>query len=170
MSTLTLRSPARYTTRLAAFLALTMVFGISGNAAVQADGPFTSLAGTWFGGGQISLSGGNTERLRCRAYYNPKDGGAALGLAILCASTSYKIELRSQLRSESGRISGTWEERSFNAAGSVSGRATSGNINLSITGGVSATMSVAYGAQQQKVSITTDGAGFDSVTISLSRG
>jgi hypothetical protein len=30
-------------------------------------------------------------------------------------------------------------------------------------------MSVAYGAQQQKVSITTEGAGFDSVMISLSR-
>jgi hypothetical protein len=169
MSTVTLRSPARSIARLAVFLALTMAFGISGNATVQADGPFTTLAGTWFGGGQISLSGGNTERLRCRAYYNLKEGGASLGLAILCASTSYKIELRSQLRSDSGRISGTWEERSFNAAGTVTGRATGGSINLSITGGVSATMSVAYGAQQQKVSITTEGAGFDSVMISLSR-
>jgi hypothetical protein len=164
-----LRSPARYGARLALFFALATALAISGNATVQADGPFSSLAGTWFGGGQISLKGGNTERLRCRAYYNLKDGGASLGLAILCASTSYKIELRSLLHSDAGRITGSWEERSFNAAGTVTGRATSGSLNLSITGGVSGSMSVAYGASQQKVSITTEGAGFEGVSISLSR-
>ena len=164
-----LKSPARYSAQLALFLALATTFGISDSATAQADSPFSGLAGTWFGGGQISLKGGNTERLRCRAYYNLKDGGASLGLAILCASTSYKIELRSQLRSDSGRITGSWEERSFNAAGTVTGRATATNLSLTITGGVSASMSVAYGASQQKVSITTDGAGFEGVSISLSR-
>jgi len=165
----TLSAPTRGMGRMALLFVLAMAFAIPGETTVHADGPFSMLAGTWFGGGQINLKGGNTERLRCRAYYNLKDGGSSLGLAILCASTSYKIELRSLLHADSGRITGSWEERSFNAAGTVTGRASSGNINLSITGGVSGSMSVAYGASQQKVSITTEGAGFEGVSISLSR-
>lgn len=165
-----LRSLVLPTARVATFLLLATAFSVSGNAAVQADGPFSSLAGTWAGAGQVNLKGGNVERLRCRAYYSPKDGGASLGLAILCASTSYKLELRSTLHANSGRVTGSWEERTFNATGTVTGRAISGNISLSITGGVSGSMSVAYGSSHQKVSITTEGTGFEGVSISLARG
>jgi hypothetical protein len=168
--TVYLRSLALHSTRIATFLVLATAFAISGNATVQADGPFSSLAGSWSGAGQITLRGGNTERLRCRAYYNAKDGGASLGIAILCASTSYKLELRSTLHADSGRITGSWEERTFNAAGTLTGRATSGNISLSITGGVSGSMSLAFGGMHQKVSITAEGTGFEGVSISLARG
>jgi hypothetical protein len=144
-------------------------FGLSVRASAEADGPFSSLAGTWFGGGQINLKDGKTERLRCRGYYSLKDGGSSLGLAILCASTGYKIELRSVLHSHSEEITGSWEERTFNAAGQVTGRATGGNITLSITGGISGSMSLIYSGSQQKVLIQTDGTGFEGVSITLAR-
>jgi hypothetical protein len=91
---------------LVLFIAMATAFALSGNASVESDGPFSSLAGTWYGGGQINLKGGNTERLRCRGYYSLKNGGSSLGMAILCASTGYKIELRSVLHSHSEVITG----------------------------------------------------------------
>ena len=135
-----------------------------------AQSPFAGLDGAWTGSGQVRLENGSKERLSCRAYYTPKDSGAGLGMAIRCASQSYSIEVRSTLRYEQGRVTGSWEERSFNAAGNLSGRASGGNLNLTITGGVSGTMSVALGAGRQTVSITTDTAGLRGVSVQMTRG
>ena len=98
--------------------------------------------------------------------------GAALGIAIRCASTSYKVELRSQLQAQSGRVSGSWEERNFNAAGSVSGQASESRISLTVVGGgMTGTMNVSSsGGAQQSVVITTQGTGLKSVNITLSKG
>ncbi|HEX4893075.1 MAG TPA: hypothetical protein VFV47_07275 [Hyphomicrobiaceae bacterium] len=137
----------------------------------QAETPFLSLSGTWSGGGQVKFSSGNAEALRCRAYYTPKDTGQSLGLSIRCASQSNKIELRANLNYQSGRVTGSWEERTFNAAGNVTGQASVGKINLSINGGgFSGSMSVGTTGSQQSVVIQTDGIGMQSVNISLSRG
>ena len=137
----------------------------------KAESPFTVLNGSWSGGGQIRFAGGNSEALKCKAYYTPKDAGAGVGLSIRCASASSKIELRANLVSQGGRVSGNWEERTFNAAGDVAGQVTGNRISLAITGGgFSGTMSVATTGSSQTVSITTDGIGLKGVNISLSRG
>lgn len=139
--------------------------------AAHADTPlFAVLTGTWSGAGQIRLEGGSTESLKCRAFYTSKDDGAGLGLAIRCASTSNKIELRATLTYDDGKISGSWEERQFNAGGSVTGQASSSRINLTITGGgVSGSMTVALNGGTQSVSIQTNGIGLKAVNINLSR-
>ena len=80
--------------------------------------------------------GGNAEALKCRAYYTPKDAGASVGLAIRCASPSNKIELRATLTSAGGRVSGNWEERTFNAMGDVSGQATNTLVTVDLAEGV----------------------------------
>lgn len=141
-------------------------------AAAAADSPlFATLNGSWSGAGQIRLEGGSTESLRCRAFYTSKDDGAGLGLAIRCASTSNKIELRAALSYDDGKISGTWEERQFNAGGSVTGRTSSSRITLDITGGgVSGSMTVTLNGSTQSVSIQTTGIGLKAVNINLSRG
>ncbi|CAN0390326.1 unnamed protein product, partial [Phaeothamnion confervicola] len=119
----------------------------------RAEGTISNLAGSWSGGGQLRLDDGRTERLSCRANYSPRDGGSGLGMSIRCASQSYKIELRSSMRVDSGRVSGTWEERSFNAGGSLSGRSTSGQLSVSFIGSMSGSLSVSYGGSSQRVSI-----------------
>jgi hypothetical protein len=132
--------------------------------------PFTQLGGSWSGGGKVSFADGKSERITCRAYYNPK-GGDELGLAIRCASVSYKIDIRANLQNENGRLSGRWEERTFNAEGDVTGKASNGNIRMDIAGGgLTGSMSVSYGSSTQAVSISTEGVGLKGVTISLSRG
>jgi hypothetical protein len=133
--------------------------------------PFAELTGAWNGAGQIRLEGGKTERVTCKAYYTPKDEGAAIGIALRCASTSYSIDLRSNLESVNGRVTGSWEERTFNAAGNVTGRASNGNVSVAISGGgLSGSMSVSFGGTSQQVSITTSGTALKGVSISLQKG
>lgn len=156
--------------RLACFAATFATVTMSQSAEAASAGPFRSLEGSWSGAGRILLEGGNSERLSCRANYGQRDGGSRLSMSIRCASSSYKIELRASLASSSGAISGTWEERTFNAGGSVTGRVSGGALNLAFRGNVDGSMAVSLGDRQQRVSITTNGGGFRGVTISLSRG
>lgn len=152
---------------------LAMAVGIlSGAAAMSAaaEGPFSALSGTWSGSGQMRFAGGNAEALKCRAFYTPKDTGASMGLAIRCASPSNKIELRATLTSNAGRVTGVWEERTFNATGDVTGQASSTRINLSIKGGgFTGSMMVGTTGSTQSVLIQTEGMGLSSVNINLSK-
>lgn len=117
------------------------------------------------------LEGGRREDIRCNAYYTPRDGGAGIGLAIRCASPDYKIELRSQLVHDGKQVKGSWEERTFNAAGDVTGRASQNQIQLQISGGaVNGSMSVSTSGSNQTVLITTTGSTLQGVSIKLHRG
>jgi hypothetical protein len=129
--------------------------------------PFDALLGSWGGSGEVRLDKGKMERIKCNAYYT--GGGAELGLAIRCASDSYKIEIRSKLSYSGGRLSGNWEERTFNAQGNAAGTATPNKISLAISGGVSGTMVVSYTKSSQSVAIATQGVALKSVRISLAR-
>ena len=151
-------------------LASLLVLAVAATLPVQsATTPFNDLAGIWSGGGQLRLTGGTSEQLTCRAYYTPKAGGADLGMAIRCASSSYKIELRSSLHYEGGSVSGSWEERTFNAGGVLSGKAAGGNINLSFSGPISGSLHVTYGGSSQKVAISTTGSELAGISLNLSR-
>lgn len=153
---------------LGAILTFSVTAGPAPLMAAQ-SGPLTSLAGSWKGGGTVRFEGGKSERLSCRGHYKLSSAGSALGIAIRCASSSAKFDLRSALAYGGGRVSGTWEERTFNASGSVSGRASSGRLNLAISGGLSGSMLVAFTGSAQTVSINTTGTGLHGVSINLSR-
>ena len=134
----------------------------------RAKNPFDSLLGTWTGSGKLVLQGGQWENIKCNAYYT--GGGSELRLAVRCASASYKVEIRSKLTRAGDKISGTWEERTYNAAGSVSGRTLGNRLRFSISnGGFSGSMSVSYGSPEQSVSISTAGINLKSVNMTLSR-
>ncbi len=140
-------------------------------SSAQSANPLSKLAGSWSGSGTIRFEGGQSERLTCRGYYTIKAGGAGIGLALRCASSNAKIDLRSLLSYQGGRVSGSWEERTFNAAGGVSGRASSGYMSLAISGGgLSGSMSVSFSDSSQAVSINTSGTSLKGVSISLRRG
>ena len=154
---------------LAVVLALTLGSALAPAAAQQ--NPFAALGGSWTGAGQVRFTSGSSEALKCRAYYTPKDGGQSLGLAIICASPSNKIELRANLVYEGGKVTGSWEERTYNAAGAVTGQANPGKISLSINGGgFSGSMAVGFSGGNQTVTISTTGIGMTGVSINLSRG
>lgn len=145
------------------------VMSAAGSAAAQS--PFAGLTGTWRGSAMVQLASGSSETLKCQAYYTPKDSGSELGLAIRCASASNKIELRAQLASAGGTVSGHWEERTYNAVGDVSGQAVDGRLTLSINGGgFKGSMAVRTNGASQTVNIKTEGITLQGVNINLSRG
>lgn len=138
--------------------------------AEAAAGVFTPYGGSWSGGGHIRLEGGRTEALRCSANYSPRGGGAALGLALRCASASNRIELRASLRSNGNRVSGSWEERSYNTSGGVSGIVSGNQMRLSISGGaIAGVMVVTTTGRSQSISVRTDTSALRGVNISLRR-
>jgi hypothetical protein len=75
-----------------------------------------------------------------------------------------------QLVASGDNISGTWEERTFNASGEASGRFTGNRMNLSVKGGgFSGSMSVLLGGGRQVVTIATEGISLKSVTVTLTK-
>ena len=155
--------------RLLAALALTATFVLTPwpVPTASAANPFDVLLGSWRGSGQIRLTDGRAERLKCNAYYT--GGGSQLGMAIRCQSESSNVEIRSKLSQSGNRITGTWEERTYNATGTATGQASGSNISLQIAGGVTGTMRVSYSGSRQSVSISTQGIALQSVTIALTR-
>lgn len=129
--------------------------------------PFDTLLGTWGGSGQMRFQDGTKGRIQCDAYYT--GGGTQLGMAIRCSSDVQDIEMRSKLSYSGGRVSGSWEERTFNARGTATGTATASKISLAISGGVIGTMVVNFTRSRQDVYISTEGIALEGVTISLSR-
>ena len=92
-----------------------------------------------------------------------------MGLSLRCASPSNRIELRASLSFSGGRVSGSWEERSSNLSGSVSGLASGGSLRLSFSGGISGSMLVTTAGGSQSISVRTDGSALRGVNVSLRR-
>ena len=91
-------------------------------------------------------------------------------MAIQCKSDTNPINMRSRLKIDGSKASGDWEERTFNAAGSATGRAGSDSLSLSLAGGgFSGSMTVSFGKSRHSVSITTQGIGMKGANISMER-
>ena len=136
----------------------------------DAEEVFNRLAGQWAGNGTISFNSGSRERIRCRAAYSPSNQDTWLRLELKCASDSYKFELRSDLVSNSGSISGVWSENTRNVAGTLSGRIGRQTVDVTaLSPTFSAFLRVATAGNRQTVSIRSPGSEMQEVAISLSR-
>lgn len=140
-----------------------------GAAATAADNPFASLAGTWTGSGTAKFEGGKTESLRCKGYYTNDGGGKNLGLSIRCANASAKVELRANLVNANGSVSGSWEERTYNQAGTVTGKATANRVNLTISGGIQGSISISINGGAHSVAVSTGGPTLKGVNLTMTR-
>ncbi|MGK2923375.1 MAG: hypothetical protein ACSLE4_11440 [Methyloceanibacter sp.] len=150
---------------LLATVALVGLFMVTPSQKVEAS-PFDTLLGTWRGSGKVQLNSG-MERLTCNAYYT--GGGSQLGMAIRCKSESSNVEIRSKLSLSGTRITGNWEERTYNASGSASGTAKPGRISINVSGSIRGSMVVNYSSSRQSVSISTSGSPLQKVSINLTR-
>jgi hypothetical protein len=151
------------------FVAAIAVAGLMPSVSpAAADNPFRTLAGTWNGGGTAQFEGGKKESLRCKGYYTNASSNA-LGLSVRCANASAKVELRANLNYANGQVTGTWEERTYNQSGTISGRATSSRMNLAISGGIDGSLSVSVGKSSHSVVVSTAQSAFKGINISMSR-
>lgn len=140
----------------------------SGPAHGASPEAIATLIGSYGGSGRISYTDGSSETLNCTAYYTA--AGSELRMNIQCRSDKNPIHIRSHLRFDGRRLSGEWEERTFNAAGTATGSSDTGKITLSLSGGgFTGTMSVTYTKAAHSVAITTQGVPMSRATIQLSR-
>lgn len=156
---------------LASFiLASAFTAGASPAAKAAADSPVGALIGAWRGDARATMDSGKTENMQCKGYYTAQ-GGDGLGIAIRCANASAKVDLRATLAFSNGSVSGNWEERTYNASGAVSGKATANKVNLAINGGgLTAAMTVSITGASHSVAISTQGTGLKGVNINFNRG
>jgi hypothetical protein len=137
-------------------------------AKVETDLPFAHVAGSWAGGGTLSLSNGTRERLRCRANHAVGKTGRSLSLHILCASDSYRFDLTSNVVHRRGRIYGRWNEANNGLSGTVSGRVSGGHIRAVANGNnFTAGLSIRTNGNRQSVSITPRETFISGVHIAL---
>jgi len=140
-----------------------------GTAARAQQAPFAGMAGVWSGNGTITLEDGSSERIRCRATYAVSREGEGLNQSLVCASDSYKFDLRSNVTANNGTLSGTWSEASRSVSGNLEGRASAGHFNVVVSApAFTANVSLTTRGNKQTVSITSQSQ-IKNATISLSR-
>ena len=138
--------------------------------AQRGAGPFAGLTGTWTGTGVVTLASGSNERIRCRAAYDGTGDGTHLRLNLLCASDSYKFDLRGDVRSQGGSLSGQWSEASRGASGTVSGSAGPGQVQALVDGpGFTANLSLSTQGDRQSVTIRSQGTDVRQISITLKK-
>jgi len=127
-------------------------------------------AGDWSGEGTVRTSAGS-ERLRCKAHYDVTSDGTSLEQTLLCASDSYKLEVRSKVAATGTRFAGKWNEVTRDTIGNISGTISSTGIRGKIDGiGFTADLAMSTQANRQSVTIDPTGAtDISQVAITLTR-
>ena len=153
--------------RRLAFAAAAFFVTSTAIAHAQAGGPFAGMAGTWSGGGTVTLDDGSRERLRCRAGYTVASANMNLGL--ICASDAYKFDLRASVVAEGGNVSGTWSETSRNVGGNLAGRGGGGNFQAVVTAaGFNANLNLRTAGNKQTITLRADSI-FRGADLSMSK-
>jgi hypothetical protein len=153
----------------AAAAALLALVALPGSASASSS-PFAGLSGSWSGGGVITMASGLKERIRCRARYDVGGSGASLDLTLRCASDSFNFELQSNVAHSNGVVSGTWAEMTRHVGGNINGVANGNQIQVRVSGTLSALLAMSTNANRQSISIEAPGSEMSSVAISLNRG
>jgi len=150
------------------FVTILALISLAGVASGALASPTQKLIGAWSGRGTAVFEGNRSERVKCNAYYTGK--ARKINIAVRCASASYKIEIRSKLTNQAGRLSGTWEERTFNATGDTKGSINDDGLRLTVRGGgLTASMRIDFENAGQNIFIKTQGVQLKSVRIALSK-
>jgi hypothetical protein len=133
-----------------------------------ADGVLGQFAGSWSGAGTITVQNGSRERIRCRSA-NKLDS-TILNLSLRCASDSYKFELASDLASEAGNISGSWNETTRGVFGKLAGRFASGRIQATASAvGFNATLLIFIHSNALNILIKSPGSEIQEVAVSMAK-
>jgi len=154
---------------LAAFAAAGLALASSDSAMSRDGDAFADLAGTWSGSGRV-VDNGKPESLRCRATYAVSPDRTGLNQTIVCASSSYKLDVFANVVDRGGHISGQWTERSRGINGTVSGTAHGNRIDTEVdAGGFQAALSVSTSGNRQNVVIHPRNYEVTEVAINLTR-
>ena len=139
-------------------------------SAADSTGPFAKFLGHWRGSGRVTSTSGAAERISCRATYTGSENGAGLSQTLVCASDSYRFDVRGYVVAKGQSVQGQWQEMSRNVAGHIVGKISDGEFDGTIAGsGFAAEMSIRSSTRRQTVVMRPRGGDIDKVDIILSR-
>jgi hypothetical protein len=116
----------------ALFLAVALTAPARAADPKSADTPFDALSGDWKGGGTVTPTKGEPMKVACKATY--KVTGSTLAQDLRCAGIDYRIDATTKLTNKGGRIKGSWNEKTYDANGGVTGTAKDKTIHARISG------------------------------------
>ena len=138
-------------------------------ASAATAGPIEDLTGYWTGGGTVVFSEGR-ERVKCAVVYKVGQGGTQIKQTLRCASADYSINATAQLSVKGALVEGNWEEKTYSAAGRVSGRYTGSSFVLSIHGAnFTASMNVGLSGCKQSITIHHKNLEVRRISMSLAK-
>jgi hypothetical protein len=140
-------------------------------AAAHLEGPFAKFSGNWRGSGHVVSANGRAEPINCRAHYDVSEGGANLTQSLVCASDSYRVDIRSEVVAEGQSFQGTWQETTRNVSGNLSGQIGDGVFEGTVTGmGFTAGISLRISGRRQTVEIRPSAGDISKIEVALARG
>lgn len=156
---------------LLAVLSLVGLLSAATLTPAAAAGPFANFAGEWTGNGDINMTDGSHEKIRCKASYAVGPSGEALNINVNCASDSYRVNIISNVVAQGNTFSGTWRETTRQVDGDVTGRVpAAGQYQASLQGtGFGLELAATSNGKIQAITINAQGADVQSVKISLRR-
>ena len=136
-----------------------------------AASPFTGFPGEWTGAGDVTMSDGSHDRIKCKASYSAGPSGQALNINVNCASDSYRVNIIANIVAQGTDFSGTWRETTRQVNGDVKGRVPApGEYQANLAGtGFSLALAATSNGKMQAITITSQGTDVQSVKISLKR-
>ncbi|RYC33252.1 hypothetical protein D3273_05145 [Lichenibacterium minor] len=143
----------------------------SAAAPAFAAGPFTGFPGEWTGTGDVTMSDGSRDRIKCKASYSVGPSGEALNINVNCASDSYRVNIISNVVAQGTDFSGTWRETTRQVSGDVTGRVPAvGQYQASLQGtGFGLELAATSNGKIQAITINSQGTDVKSVKISLKK-
>ncbi|MFT5508901.1 MAG: hypothetical protein ACI89J_001978 [Hyphomicrobiaceae bacterium] len=133
-------------------------------------GPIELLPGRWTGWGEMTMDGGEVEKIKCVATYFREDGGRELRHNLRCASTNYRIDAKANLNVSSGKVTGQWEERTYSTGGAVTGEVVGDGISVNIVGqAFKASLKVETSKCKQTMNIEPKGMGVARIAVDLAK-
>jgi hypothetical protein len=150
-------------------LTLAFLFFASNSEAITVS-PFRNFIGEWSGRGQIVGSDGHQEQIRCRAQGSEAKDGAAFNQAIVCASESFKLDIKSHIEASGESVQGYWNEASRGLSGQLTGRIAENRFEGQIGAPTfTAAISLTSNGRTQGVTIRPSGGDIAAVRIELRR-
>ena len=153
----------------AAAVPMAILLASAGVVPAFAAGPFANFPGEWTGNGDITMSDGARERIKCKASYSVGPSGQALNINVNCASDSYRVNIISNVVAQGSNFSGTWRETTRQVSGDVTGSVpATGEFQASLSGtGFGIELAATSNGKVQAITINSQGTDVKSVKISL---
>ena len=132
---------------------------------------FEGLPGRWMGKGLLGFKDGKRESVTCRVTYFMSDDRAALKQNIRCASPSGKVEVKSEVKNDGGKLTGSWSELIYNLAGDLTGEVTPKGLRVHVKAAdLNASMDVIVKGTKQIIEINFNSATLIGMTLVLDKG